>query len=188
MRRYTHTRAFEPNLTLGDVAAALDADLHIPAQSLAFVFKGRQLPHASRLADHGLVLGGAVNAITMSVQVGAQKPTGSGVAGSSGGTQARDSTFVSDYVMPDVITVEVDVGKDQPPRVIHVCAPQRHPDWAGWLCLALVPCADRFCNHACSWRRSSSHARASSVHGWLAASPQTGLPLPVLSSLPPPRV
>ena len=106
-RSYTHKGEYAPNMTLGEVAVALDNELHIPAQSLVFSLHGRQLPHSTRLSDHGLSLD-VPNALSMAVQVGVQKPA------------------PTDYVMPDVITVEV-TFEDAPPRVIHVRAPSATP-------------------------------------------------------------
>ena len=97
---FSHSRRFALRLTLVELKAQIEEDLRIPAASMKLSFKGQEM-RSALLSDYDFAMG---EPNTVELQI----------------VYVEDHSTPSTYVMPDVISVEVQFGADIPPKLIQV--------------------------------------------------------------------
>ena len=97
---FSHTRKMSLSLTLLEMKQQIEADLRIPVASMKLMFKGAEMT-SPNLGDYKLSTT-EPNQVELQIIYMEERPT------------------PSQYVMPDVISVEVQFGVDIPPKLIQV--------------------------------------------------------------------
>ena len=97
---FSHTRRMPKGFTLHEMKQHIEADLRIPVTSMKLMFNGQEMT-APNLSDYNLSTTDS-NHIEMQIIYMEERPA------------------PSMYVMPDVISVEVQFGLDIPPKLIQV--------------------------------------------------------------------
>ena len=99
---FAHTRRFGLATTVSQVKAACEEDLKIPVPNMKLVHAGAELFDGQTLGESGF-RGGGLSQVELQI------------------VYMEENTIPSaPYVMPDVVTVEVQFGADVPPKLIQV--------------------------------------------------------------------
>jgi len=110
---FSHQRKVSEKLTLLELKQQIEADLRIPVASMKLVFKGAEMT-SSNLRDYGFSTA-EPNQVELQIIYMEERPT------------------PSQYVMPDVISVEVQFGVDIPPKLIQVPIVRAMPEKKAFL-------------------------------------------------------
>jgi len=97
---FSHSRRFARSLTLVEMKSQIEEDLRIPVASMKLVFQGQEMKSA--LLSEYPFAAGEPNQVELQI------------------VYLEDHATPSTYVMPDVISVEVQFGADIPPKLIQV--------------------------------------------------------------------
>jgi hypothetical protein len=112
---FSHSRSFAKSLTLLEMKQQVEADLRIPTASMKMMLAGREMT-APLLSDYEWKEG--QNNIELQI------------------VYLEEQAMPSSYVMPDVISVEVQFGVDIPPKLIQVpivrAMPEKKPFLGGY--------------------------------------------------------
>jgi len=110
---FSHERRIKRSLTLLEMKQQVEADLRIPVNSMKLVFKGAEM-NSPNLADYDMSET-EKNQIELRI------------------VYMEEHAAPSSYVMPDVISVEVQFGVDIPPKLIQVPIVRAMPDKKAFL-------------------------------------------------------
>ena len=110
---FSHTRKMSLSLTLLEMKQQIEADLRIPVASMKLMFKGAEMT-SPNLGDYKLSTT-EPNQVELQIIYMEERPT------------------PSQYVMPDVISVEVQFGVDIPPKLIQVPIVRAMPEKKAFL-------------------------------------------------------
>ena len=102
---FSHTRRFALTTTVGQVKAMCEEDLKIPVPNMKLVHAGEELFDGQTLESSGLK-GGGLSQVELQIVY-----------------LEEHITPAAAYVMPDVVSVEVQFGADIPPKLIQVRQP-----------------------------------------------------------------
>ena len=102
---FSHTRRFALATTVGQVKAMCEEDLKIPVPNMKLVHAGEELFDGQTLESSGLK-GGGLSQVELQIVY-----------------LEEHITPAAAYVMPDVVSVEVQFGADIPPKLIQVRQP-----------------------------------------------------------------
>uniref|UniRef100_A0A7S2J4U9 IQ motif and ubiquitin-like domain-containing protein n=1 Tax=Haptolina brevifila TaxID=156173 RepID=A0A7S2J4U9_9EUKA len=113
---FSHSRRFARGLTLAEMKSQVEEDLRIPVASMKLIFAGQEM----------------VSPLLSDYQFEADKPNQIELQI----VYLEDHATPSTYVMPDVISVEVQFGADIPPKLIQVpivrAMPEKKPFLGGY--------------------------------------------------------
>jgi len=115
---FSHTRRFALATTVGQVKAMCEEDLKIPVPNMKLVHAGEELFDGQTLESSGLK-GGGLSQVELQIVY-----------------LEEHITPAAAYVMPDVVSVEVQFGADIPPKLIQVpivrAMPEKKPFLGGF--------------------------------------------------------
>jgi hypothetical protein len=115
---FSHTRRFALTTTVGQVKAMCEEDLKIPVPNMKLVHAGEELFDGQTLESSGLK-GGGLSQVELQIVY-----------------LEEHITPAAAYVMPDVVSVEVQFGADIPPKLIQVpivrAMPEKKPFLGGF--------------------------------------------------------
>ena len=114
---FSHTRRFALTTTVAEVKAFCEGDLRIPVSNMKLVYAGAPLGDEGTLQSYDFKAG-TTHQVELQI------------------VYLEEHTTPSSYVMPDVVSVEVQFGADIPPKLIQVpivrAMPEKKPFLGGF--------------------------------------------------------
>lgn len=106
---FSHTRRFKLAATVGQVKALSETDLRIPVANMKLIYAGDELVDEKTLEASSLK-GGGLSQVELQI------------------VYLEEHARPSNYIMPDILSVEVQFGVDIPPKLIQVPIVRAQPE------------------------------------------------------------